>query len=299
MGAVQAKAALCADERRRISEALAADPLRGVILAEATKRSQRVRRYFEQEGLFDETPYAFVDTGWSGRTQEVLESLFAFWNSPRPLHGFYFWLGSWDGSCRGTLRSFLHNIRLPSDRAGGLRRVNTMLELLMAADHGCVLDYEEKAGRMEPVLSSSPAQRQDGWQIPAQQAVILEFVKACLQAGLDWSATEHWVVPVIASLLDELCTAPSESEARVYGSAFCSEDHAIDIGYRFAHAYSWREALGYVVSGRLRDRPTYTDWHEGSLRLTPRFRRLVILLLTILRTRFVESWNSRTAPRCR
>jgi len=258
-------------ERRQLASLLRVDPIRSRILEAAAKRRAAVRDYFEQEGLFDDVPYALVDTGWSGRTQEVLERLFGLLGRERALDGLYFSLGYRETRCAGTLQAYFCDYQFPSLREETAKKVNALLEVFLAADHGCVMNYRsDETGRQLPVFSEAVGQMLTDWGVGVQQEAIRTLVKTLLEFGSWRSRMDGWMIPATERVLHRFYDHPSPDEAGVYGSAFFSEDHATDsTGYVLAQPYAFHEVLRYATGGRARpERPLYADWRPASLRLS-------------------------------
>lgn len=114
--------------------------------------------YLRQEGLFDGTDAAFVDSGWVGSMQKVLNSALEFIaaeDEPRnghfkPLEGYYWGLyelpeGVNPKSYHCYYFSPGKNIREK------ICFSNCLYEAVFSAPHGMTLEYEEKDGKYFPV----------------------------------------------------------------------------------------------------------------------------------------------------
>lgn len=127
-----------------------------VFIDAVKKRSEaafpEARAYLEQEGLFEETSYAFVDSGWTGSMQKVIGQLLERCGQKRKLHGFYWGLyelpqdvNTEDYEC------FYFGPTFGFKRKVGFS--NCLFESVFSAPHGMTLWYEQSGERVEPVYA--------------------------------------------------------------------------------------------------------------------------------------------------
>ena len=120
------------------------------------KRSEaafpKARAYFNQEGLFEDISYAFVDSGWTGSMQKVIGQLLEKCGQKRKLHGFYWGLyelppdvNTEDYEC------FYFGPTWGFKRKVGFS--NCLFESIFSAPHGMTLRYEQSGEEVSPVYA--------------------------------------------------------------------------------------------------------------------------------------------------
>lgn len=125
---------------------------------------------------------AIVDIGWFGNMQRSLDKVVEKAQIPAKVQGFYLGLNPFskvlsDDVAHGFLFDRNYNIELFRIK----RTFNALFEILFTADHGTTLGYQEKNGKIAPVLDSWEYEknelRSDYNKINAVQKGALEFVK--------------------------------------------------------------------------------------------------------------------------
>jgi len=119
--------------------------------AGAPARVKLARDYFEQEGLFDGTPWGVVELGWSG---SMLTSLSHALGNPARLEAFYLCQTQEDPDLPPTvlMESFLMQPGGAQLSLGRYQRLAEMIEALTAADHPTVLGYQREGTVIRPQL---------------------------------------------------------------------------------------------------------------------------------------------------
>lgn len=274
--AVGCDAMLSVEERKSLHRLLQAEPVQAKILSAAKERRGLVKRFFEQEGLHENQRAGFVDSGWSGQTQYVLESLFNQFGFSGSVTGYYFSLGHRKTVCPGPMSAYFCDYRFPSGREQTARNINSLLEIMMGADHGSVLRYEKTDGKVVPVLAAHDSQMLVSWGVDVQQEAILAVLENLLQTS---GLVQKWAelsLPAVQRLFDLLYYRPSYDEAAVYGGVPFSLDHSSSVAYPLAEPYDWSDVVRFAFAGKLRRRPVYADWHEGSMQRSSTSKRLAI-----------------------
>ena len=112
----------------------------------------KARDYLEQEGLFDDVSYAFVDSGWTGSMQKVLGQLLDKCGQGRRLHGFYWGLYELPADVNADdYECFYFGPAFGTRRKVGFS--NCLYESIFSAPHGMTLGYERRGKRTEPVYA--------------------------------------------------------------------------------------------------------------------------------------------------
>lgn len=111
--------------------------------------------YFRQEGLFDQSAVAIVDSGWTGSMQRSLRQILTAAGYRGNLTGFYFGMLKKPGSAEdGEYVSWFFS----SDRQLCNRVLFNiyLFEIMLSAPHGMTLGYTETADGYGPVLGDMP-----------------------------------------------------------------------------------------------------------------------------------------------
>lgn len=172
--------------------------------------------YLEQEGLFEDVPYAVVDSGWVGTLQLTLERLLQSKDPQRTVEGYYFGTYEYPHGCdRKRFHPFYFS---PTD---GLRRKvyfsNCLFEALFSAPEGMTLRYERVDGRYVPVtdLKENPNVEQLRRHLALLHTFLEAYPPSSPPAG---DARAVWRV------LHRLMGNPTEEEVAAFGDTLFSDD---------------------------------------------------------------------------
>ncbi|MBI3985714.1 MAG: HAD family hydrolase [Lentisphaerae bacterium] len=169
-------------ENRQALDALLSDPeFQSEIRRQTAPRGRLLERYLEQERFFEAPDVAVVDMGWLGTIQRFLyEAVRHRPDKPR-FHGFLF------GATRGipfptqpdnTVTGFLFDGERFEFYSSLVTFALDVIEESCRAPHGGTAGYEEKAGRVSPVLypdddpKRSEEMEQDRYFAPLQQGLL-------------------------------------------------------------------------------------------------------------------------------
>lgn len=100
--------------------------------------------YFRQEGLFDDVPYAFVDSGWTGTQQQSLKNLLASIKPDISAEGYYF--GLYEVPDNAAASGLLYHGFYFMPKNGLKRKVyfsNSLFEAVTSSPEGMTLGYSE------------------------------------------------------------------------------------------------------------------------------------------------------------
>jgi hypothetical protein len=181
-----------------VEKLLAHQPLQREVASRAAEARALLRRYLAQENFFGAGPAALVDIGWHGTIQNNLARAFGADPDFPELRGIYFGLirDAFEpyapravGRKEGVVARYDRTTRL-RDRAPFY--FLEIFETAARAPHGTTLRYEERAGRVEPVLKESggsrAAERSAEEAVQALQAGVLECANDWRPGALDREA---------------------------------------------------------------------------------------------------------------
>jgi len=197
---------------------------------EVVARRALAHRYFAQEGLLQDSAWAVVELGWSG---SMMVSLYEALGRPAALRAYYLNLSSVCPDLPAAVHLEVFAIN-PDDVSGHLGRglrFAEMIEVLTAADHGTVLGYETRDGRIAPRLKQDSAAL---WPVAALTALrtgATEFVAQMpaevmtrLAAQLAGEATARILVHQLLLVLADFLRTPPPALARAFTACRFTED---------------------------------------------------------------------------
>ena len=254
--------------------------------------------------MLEDLPWAVVDSGWTGTTQQVLEELLNavkernlvgepkwpdgcgqpqkhifvegfYWGlfdlpknaDPSRYHTFYF---SWKENF-----PWMENLRRKVEFS------NSLFEAIFSAPDGMTVGYEtaEKNGHICYIPRHNRKQGLQAEKINKQMERILEYTKRWLQ---NQSSSDGWrnvaekesMVRMIYQMLRHFMARPSMEEAKVYGSYRFSDDVTEERTHPMALPLSEEELSGSHILERMlrlyvkKDLPVKESaWYEGSAAL--------------------------------
>lgn len=228
--------------------------------------------YFLQEGLFDSTKYAIVDSGWTGSMQQTLQRLLYQGGMQRELEGFYFGMYEYP---KGAEKERYHTYYFgPED--GIVQKVyfsNCLYEAVFSAPHGMTVAYEEKGDAYVPVFGNVRSLNQEVMERLTDRLsrFLGEYVSCrglCGEHSTDRGETKQ----IVYRLLRNLMGMPEKDEAETYGTLLFSDDVTEEYTQEVAVTLTPEEIknqrffnkacimLG-LKKGELRD----SAWPEGSI----------------------------------
>ncbi len=267
--------------RTNLGNLLLTPELARAIEVSAEAKRKLVLRYLEQENFFDGTPRAVVDIGWNGNMQRSLAKL--LFTSGRTetsrLTGFYFGLR--------TVRKFSDDQVLvaywphsPESHEDIRDENGVMFELFAAADHGSVVGYQAKDGRILPLMEAQANEAALNWGLISLQEAVLKFTDTWLahQPAYDYPQPEfHSVTREIYRLFYE---DPTQAEALAWAAFPYSTDQIERYFEGMIPQWTAGEILRALINP---ERRPVGWWMEGTLSAYPSL--LLACYLKMKRTR--------------
>ena len=252
--------------------------------------------YLIQEGLFDGTPSALVDSGWVGSMQKVLNQLTEYIQKKNQMGGEvrlegYYW-GLYELPAGVNPEEYHCYYFSPGENLK--EKVcfsNSLFEGIFSAPHGMTLGYIQEypaihapdgAGGLEPSGSAKEHERYKPvyGEIPDEQKEFMEMTERRLMRFTEELLSDSHVGElediqhdrrVISRLLGLFMSEPTQAEAKVYGSLHFSDD-VLDYGERqlaepmnqveLNANHLWRKALAML--GVRKKYVKESAWYEGS-----------------------------------
>lgn len=175
---------------------------------------ENIIAYFEEQGLFDDVPFALCDTGWLGSIQSALTDICKD-KVKNNIRGFYFGLfRGLDGD------SFIPYLFSGEDAHKTVPRFcNNLFECFCAAPHGMTIGYQNTDNGYQPILK----EQSDAMKVLAekQAEIIATFAE---NADITFTENDDTLRSITRKLLISLMYKPDKNEAEAIGSfPFCDD----------------------------------------------------------------------------
>lgn len=236
------------------------------------------RDYLEEEGLFDDVSFAFVDSGWTGSMQKVLGQLLDKCGHRKRLHGFYWGLYELPSDVNSDdYECFYFGPTFGTGRKVGFS--NCLYESIFSAPHGMTLRYENKGGKAVPVYADIRKENKEFNELTGKYLELFteRLALKTKQAGeralsaLRLKSSTGKKEDILKNLLDTFMGAPSAHEAEIYGSLPFSDDVLDENEQQVAPLLSQEELrTNYphkkilILTGISKERIRESAWYEGS-----------------------------------
>ena len=183
---------------------------------------QNVCGYLKQEGLFENIPYALVDSGWIGTLQMSIQNVVTHATKrDRKICGYYFGLYEIPKEAeKGQYQSYYFD---PKDVKRKIFFSNCLFETVFSALQGMTLGYEWNEQAYLPVYSVK--KNPNGKEIQRFKRLLLDFGDSYLSyEHVSDTLWEQEGKPVVPKLLKLFMGTPTYEEAKSYGTLqFCDD----------------------------------------------------------------------------
>ena len=194
--------------------------------------------YFRQEGLFDDVPYAFVDSGWTGTQQQSLKNLLASIKPDISAEGYYF--GLYEVPDNSAASGLLYHGFYFMPENGLKRKVyfsNSLFEAVTSSPEGMTLGYSEH-GKEYTCVFDLP-ENVNAVKIQADSDALKKYLpllcNICnnnkLRSGQPGkslffknSKEERRRIKMLYRLMSLWMGNPTEAEVKAFGSLLFSDD---------------------------------------------------------------------------
>lgn len=155
IGVFQEERALTTEQFQELTQKIRnSQSFRELMYCKSTASYYNVIGYFKQEGLFDNSQIAIVDSGWSGSMQRSLRQLLEREGYKGRIIGFYFGLYNvlkekGDGEYLAYYFDALHNMKHK------IYFDNTLFECMLSAPHGMTTGFSYDGKEFQPILKSN------------------------------------------------------------------------------------------------------------------------------------------------
>lgn len=225
-------------------------------------------KYFRQEGLFDNSKFALVDSGWTGSMQKNLKILMDSKDTNIDIVGYYFGITAKVNDCFGVYKSFYIDYY---NHSRIFEFNNNLFECFCSANHGMTLGYYEYNGFMKPLLD----EYKHTWDVEFLINSVVELTKKVLKFNDQNTINFEKLDEVIENSLKQLMCKPLKSEAKFFGNIKFTDDLIESDLSSLSREYNIQDliytSLLYRVfeklSGVSLSSHTESLWEQGSIAL--------------------------------
>lgn len=178
--------------------------------------------YLKQEGLLDETPYALVDSGWTGSMQKSLQNLLRSMGCEKAVEGYYFGLYEYPSDMP---REAYHCWYFSPDKY--IRRKvhfsNSLFECIFSSAEGMTTGYACRDGCYMPLFEKN--ENPNAAQIQYTTKILEEYTLMLLKLFPDSAALpSRGERRTAQALLSAFMGRPTMREAERFGAyVFCDD----------------------------------------------------------------------------
>lgn len=177
--------------------------------------------YLEQEGMFDDIPFALVDSGWIGTLQQTIQNLLRSKKEGAAVEGYYFGMYEYP---KDSNRNQYHPFYF-SPTKGLKRKVyfsNCLFEAVFSAPEGMTLNYQNHNYKYEPMFDLHENPNAD--QLKRNIHLLEEFLKQYRENIIFLDEDERSGLFKVERILEKFMGYPSSTEIDAYGNVLFSDD---------------------------------------------------------------------------
>lgn len=177
------------------------------------------KMYLLQEGLYEESKFAIVDTGWVGSMQKSLSLLLG---DREDMEGFYFGMFK-----QPKVEKNHYNTYLFSEKTGLWKKIkfnNNLLECMCGATEGMTVKYELKNGVFHPKFANDANINSDSWDVKKNHAIVCNFAECVSREYGLIKISYKESIEISSRLLKTFMMTPTKEEAERFGSYLFSDD---------------------------------------------------------------------------
>ena len=282
LGSERAERPAGPDGWRELKARLETPAVRAEVRRRAVERRDVLLEHLDQEGVTGPGRVGVVDVGWTGRANRSLEDVLV--DSGRTLPAAHMFIGLVQSApermgpdlyrrSSGWLMDEGRGRRRPA----GVHDPVKIVETFSMGHEGTTIGYSRHAGGVTPVLAAAVNPASHAWALDDYRRALAWSVEAFVDgpsAAWDRSADLR---PLVWRQLLDFWRRPEAGEALVWGAQPYGDDYSNSLSHPLATALTVRRLLTRAGLGPPGWRePTY--WLEGSVRLSPAFVRVPLLL---------------------
>jgi hypothetical protein len=267
---------LSSKEIDKLTEVILKPEVRQLILQKAAEKRELVYEYVKQEGLTLDDKWALVDIGWGGTSQNFLGKIFELNNITFPPKGFYFAnkakvIEKSDGDKEGYILDRIKNTGYKKIMVFG---VSMLLESFCIADHNTVIGYKKEGKKIVPVFDEYHNMHLDQKHLKTAHETVSVFTNF-LFLDKRYLNPQTNLKPVVAKLIETFGWAPTESEAKSWGS-FLYDENTLETRFiPLAQPYQLKHFWYIFKNGEIKQNSI--TWAAGALALSSKPMQKLVL----------------------
>lgn len=236
--------------------------------AHSADEYQKAMGYLKQEGLLSETPYAIVDSGWTGTLQQSIQTLLRSHNPDISLEGYYFGLYELPKEADPDK----YHAYYFSPEKGLARKVhfsNSLFETICSSKEGMTVGYVNRNGSYAPKTDLSDRPNRE--QLEENLRVLERFLHYYKEPEGGKRQTEA-EKKTIEKLFLSFMSKPTELAVKAYGDNLFSDDVLENDLKKVAAELTGEEILDqrlvrklFILSGIKKTSIHESAWIEGSI----------------------------------
>lgn len=194
-------------------------PVRDVAIG---RHRAQLKRYFQQEGVFDHKRIGLIDVGWSGTLHEIGADVFTEEVPDGDAFGFLFGAKARESAKLSRFAHTKFGYYFDLDRSTGERvplvskEFFILMEVFCCASHGTLLGLREENGKIVPDLEKSWAAVVESWGLSTFRSAVLSVAENLNISEEDLSRAKA-MRPHLRKLVDLFWETPTREEALQWG----------------------------------------------------------------------------------
>lgn len=226
--------------------------------------------YLKQEGLLDDTPYALVDSGWTGSLQKSLQNLLHSMGCEKAVEGYYF--GLYEYPAKMPRENYHCWYFSPSNH---IRRKahfsNSLFECIFSSTEGMTTGYSYRDGCYVPLFERK--ENPNAAQIQYTTKLLEEYTAMLLNLFPDAAVSPaRGERRAAQALLSTFMSRPTKQEAERFGTyVFCDDvvgEEQQTVASNFTYEEVRQNRFWRKAQNRLRKSGAPVEesaWQEGSV----------------------------------
>lgn len=178
--------------------------------------------YLKQEGLFEDIPYAIVDSGWIGTIQMSLQHLLSdAGGREKTVEGYYF--GLYELPKDADYARYHGYYITPRKEIGRKVKFSICLfETIFSSPDGMTLGYEKSEEQFLPIESES--KNPNACYMERNRELLLEYIRVYTAAFADLGNDRQFKTDCVEKLLKSCMGTPTKTEVEQLGSLLFCDD---------------------------------------------------------------------------
>ena len=247
-----------------------------LVLKNAKQAYELCSKYFIQEKLYDDISFAFVDIGWTLKTQRAVKNILNSVNCKHKIIGYYLGVNkdriSMDES--GLYKAFILQPPYwcnPAQKSECLFKYARVIEQVFTmANHNSVIGYKKEGKQIKPYLKNCSQDIKKQNFVKILHEIVIKYAQIFMQEEIDNQFDKNLKKLAIRNL-DLFLTQPNKEEIEILSWIKLGDDQNESRQYRLAKKLELKDifVLGkYAVNKFLNRNPDFPPqyaWLSGCI----------------------------------